>query len=1401
MSPSVSKHQPDTIAQIMRYLDGRAVLRVLDYKKDTIELKESGDLHCYCPIHKDNIFRTLIISNGNKTYRCNYNFCPGNKGGDLIDLVAKARNVDYDTALADLVKSLAIPVAITTPERDLGKAFEVGRNLLDLGAFEEARETFQDILRRDPMRIDAHEGLGTACIRAGDLAAAATSFQVVMDSHRAAGRWGEALRTAQKLMGLAPAETEYIAAAIEAASHANEPQTVIDLSNQLLSLYDAQGMESESTQLRQDLEERGIVSLESSMRILSGLLWQNKIPEALEYSDRRIRGFQESGDHEATSAMLTMLIEQAAASEEQRATFLEMVNKHGISPDQLQRVLRGAELLISRQRADEAVALLDGLERRARGNVQYIDTRSMALEAAGRSDEAQAQKLALVDRLIADHQLAAAMVHVEDLLAQDLENIEALKRHIAILEADGRTDEAVDACRQLISALKTEDRTAETLALYEKLTSLDPDNAATRQEFVEALARAGRRREAALGAVMLAEDLTATYRVEEAIERLEAMSDLVGPATEVFLKLGELHLSQNDKQKAAAALRRAAQPHLDAQRWPDALAALTRASQADPTDANLLRELAETQLSANMTSDAAATLRNLAEVQLEAGHVTEAESTMTRAFDIAPEDSISLRVMAKIFASRHDERREIETLERLAELSLSKKSHARCLEVIDEILRIDPNNQRALTLRMEAYEQSEQSGAAQRSGLELADLLTSRGEREKAEPILRRLMARDGGNLPAQERLLELLLRSQRLSEAAMVGQELARSYKRLNRREQARQLAMRLVDVAPREDGPRKLLLELEVETSNTSAAVDQARSLIALYREQDRPAEATDQYRLLAKLLPNDLDVRGGLVDGMIAMKAPGTEIAPLALSLARALKDGGRGEEARKRYRQVIDMDRQNEAAQMELATLERDLGHDAEAVALLTPLIDRVRDRGDLATAIALSRQALGWDPTNASLRRIIVDLHLDDHEIDQAIAGYIDLIDVYRRDNQRSKALQTIEEAIGVKPDHLRLRELKVDELRALGRTLEADRAELDLVEMLAGRGDHPRVDAMLEAMNSRSAPPAGLEATRRRLNRLKDSNADSGAGSAPVSNSDTGRSRPAPPSSTPTAPGSDGVPGSDSRTRRAAQMAASYKAKSGGDYRRTGPDKAPVTLAFVESYTFENFVVGDENQFGHAVAMAISKNPGQQYNPVFFHGPVGVGKTHLLNAVAHAVAKNDPEVTITYTSTEEFISQLVEAIQTNRVTAFRNTYRSTDILLVDDIQFLAEKERAQEEFFHVFTALFQSGRQIILTSDRPPKELKQLEERLTSRFGAGVIIELKRPGIETRMAIVRKELERAQLTLDPELIEFVAATFGHNAREVKGAVNQISILAGTLGASPTIEQARDALQHHNQTQH
>ncbi len=250
--------------------------------------------------------------------------------------------------------------------------------------------------------------------------------------------------------------------------------------------------------------------------------------------------------------------------------------------------------------------------------------------------------------------------------------------------------------------------------------------------------------------------------------------------------------------------------------------------------------------------------------------------------------------------------------------------------------------------------------------------------------------------------------------------------------------------------------------------------------------------------------------------------------------------------------------------------------------------------------------------------------------------------------------------------------------------------------------------------------------------------------------------------------------------------------EEGSDIFKSDESAAPVH-SLNPKYTFDNFVIGESNRFAHATALAAAKLPGESYNPLFIYGGVGLGKTHLMQAIGNYMLEKNPDLKVVYVSSETFTNELINSILKDKNSQFRDKYRNVDVLLVDDVQFIAGKESTQEEFFHTFNTLYDENKQLVMTSDKPPKEIPELEERVRSRFEWGLSADIQPPDLETRIAILRKKAELERFHVSDEVMLYIATNMKSNIRELEGALTKVMAYSTLSNQEATIELAEKAL--------
>ena len=266
--------------------------------------------------------------------------------------------------------------------------------------------------------------------------------------------------------------------------------------------------------------------------------------------------------------------------------------------------------------------------------------------------------------------------------------------------------------------------------------------------------------------------------------------------------------------------------------------------------------------------------------------------------------------------------------------------------------------------------------------------------------------------------------------------------------------------------------------------------------------------------------------------------------------------------------------------------------------------------------------------------------------------------------------------------------------------------------------------------------------------------------------------------------------------RRARRSSEQSPASAGrGPSRAPRPRRAAARRSGLNpKYTFDSFVIGSSNRFAHAAALAVAEAPAQAYNPLFIYGGTGLGKTHLLQAVAQYVSEHSSELSVRYVTSETFMNDFINSLRDKRIEGFKQRYRTYDVLLIDDVQFFEHKERIQEEFFHTFNSLYEAGSQIVMSSDRPPRDIATLEARLRSRFEWGLITDIQPPDLETRIAILRKKVKTDGIHVpDPQVLTFIASRVSTNIRELEGALTRVVAFSSLTGRAMSVELAQDVL--------
>lgn len=589
---------------------------------------------------------------------------------------------------------------------------------------------------------------------------------------------------------------------------------------------------------------------------------------------------------------------------------------------------------------------------------------------------------------------------------------------------------------------------------------------------------------------------------------------------------------------------------------------------------------------------------------------------------------------------------------------------------------------------------------------------------------------------------------------------------------------------------------------------ALRQLDELTGLYRSHDFLDSAEEFIQELLGADPEWLDLRDRLV-GILRERDKKQELVQTIKDTIDILEQKSLLEGAVDQFSLLIAIEPDEPAHRIRLIETLMKLGWQGKAMEEYRNLAEVYIKSDQIDNALEVFTEILKHEPQNTGIYRRIIGIHQGRGDNDAAITETFKLAALLRDDGRADEAIQTLKSALEFDSRNVRVHQQIIDVLEKAGRIDEALKSYETLFEIHMESGNFtPAIAAQKAAINHRPSDPAlhralirayesdnksaeALEQKFTLASILRDINDTDGAVET------LGE-----------------IVAQDDKNVKARRLKADIFKKAGRHMEameelssiaaliddesfmsQRRPKKITISSPILDDYNFETFVVGGRNTFAFATAMAIAKEPAKHYNPLFLYSDVGLGKTHLLHAIANYFKRHLTEESFLYTNAEEFTSNLIEAIQNNAMLDFRARFRDIDCLLIDDIQFLAGKERAQEEFFHIFNNLFQAQKQIVITSDRPPKEIKLLEKRLKSRFGAGVIVEIQAPDFETRIAILKREIELHHngMTIPYECIELIAEKIESNIRQLKGALNQLIATQRFSGQSINAEFTRQVL--------
>lgn len=1351
----------ELIEKIRAEIDPVQLLRMIDYRTETIQII-GQTIKAFCPIHREPIFRTLLVDSHSRTYRCSNKQCTGHDGGDMIDLYARSRNIGYEEALPELASAFGVEVDLSVAQEYMRRAQEIADNYFDMGTLADAEEQYDRILKFQPSSIDALRGLVRVYNAKGNEEKAMEATLRLATALAATDANEEAAGLLQTYIQKNQADTPTRLLYIECLKKTGNDEWVAGEYINLADYLTEQGEIEQALEIYRRIEAMQLESTDVAMHIVQILTTAGRRDEAVGEMIKRADVLATAGDFTRAIVCLQQALEIDASRDDLRVRLAQIVGQHQMAGEPLNDCCREIRTMLTARSHGPAAQALDHLMAAFPHHVALTELKGDLEEARGHEEAALDLRLECIDLYEKRKELEQALHVLEKALRSRQDNVALLSRHAGLLRELGRKEEAVACYLTIVSLFESADEFDHAAAVYQTIIDLEPDAIEHRVRQFELYLRLGLEPIVAKTALALAEAYEIRGDSEQASQILERALSVAPESADLLTRHGELLEKLGRRGEAAEQFLAVSKILINQQLYDRARHRLERALSCLPEHMEARELRADVLVQQDMTLQAMGEYTDLAQAYLAASEPENVIRVSKKILSIQPDHLPTLQLLGAAYGQSGDTEKQRAHQMRLVQLYRQTQSFTRASELCEEILSADEDFTPAIEQLVGIAEATHQSGSAIKHLWKLSQVFARAGKREEEQSILDRVLARDQLHRPAWYRNIELMMQwatPRALAEAVKMAID---HFTAASRRGDV----VQILDDLRAAPNPKPEILaglvRLRKLAGDTEGVKEALRAQANLLMKSLRDEEAIDILGELAEMIPDDVAIRRSRIELMI--RADQRESAATEYrKLAEMYADRNRLEEAESAYREMLKIAPADAKSRDALITLYIRMDNLARAADAIEDLAAHYIKKGQFAEAASVYERVFEYDPKREEIFRKIIAVKQRAGDLAGALAYYDRLLDFLAEEGRAGVFEQTAQEAIALDPANWAMRRRLADHLVKVGRTGEAEAALLELagLQIRAESLDAAAktVDEVLE-LNKGSVQARAFHAEL--LAR-----------------------------------------GGDAKTALAEFMSLTGSLSSIRNGRTSEDPAAPFAfgnyegLTRVKSYSFDHFVVGARNNFAHATALAVSRAPGKNYNPLFLYADVGLGKTHLCHAIANYILDHHPDLKLMYTMTEDFIGGLIDGIQNNTITAFRNRHRLTDILIIDDIQFLSGKERAQEEFFHIFNALFQAGKQIIITSDRPPKDIAHLEKRLRSRFGAGIIVDIQSPDLETRIAILRKELiQRGRNEeVSDEVVLYLAENIQQNIRDLKGALNQVLARRDVSEQEIDIDLVQQAVEH------
>jgi len=1324
------------IKEVLAKLDPLKVLKLIDYRTDTIQ-KSEGSVRCFCPIHNELVFRTLVIDIKKKNYRCSYTLCPGKKGGDLIGLYAQTQSIEYDEALHKLVKALNIDVELPTPQEFINKNIEIAENYLALNELEEAEKCFKKILSLQAHNIRALNGLISLYSQLNQKAELGKYLDTLTDIYFNNKDYESVSNLLEIIVNNLPDDIELRTKIAEKYFEANEKDMAITTYLSIVDYYDSQKKFEKSIEIYRKIDNLGYDAIDIYSLIIQAY---NVMGDKVGVINEHIRFAEKSlseGKLDSAISGYESVLELDNARNDIRTKIIDIYCQKGLTETLVEKCLTIINELISLDAIDDALVSLDKVNQTLPDNVEIISKLIEAYKLQRNIDKELEFTYKLAEILYQSHRQDESIQKLKYIVDKKPEDLKTLTFLARIYQELQDKQNAIYYYKTIAKFYQNNNQLNDAINIYQTIIDMAPDETDNQEEQIELIKKSGNPELAFEKSQNLSNLFISKGDNKKAIEYLEYSLSIKPDNIETSLLLAQTFEHNNQIDKAINIYMSMADNYIKSNNKSSAIDTYNKIINIQPDNIRVIHNLSLLHCDIGEIDKALKDFERLLNIYEKQNDRENAIIILKKITEINPDD---VDVMIKL-ASLYDKTAQIEnrnaTYKKITEHYYKNDSHLKCIDFCRNALEKDKDNLILLESLAQVYEKINRKKELIDTYSRIAEVYQNLNIRENERKYYELILKVDESLVDVRNKLIMVLTQLNEFDKVITEFDKQYTLYKKGNKLVELFNFAEEIFKIKSDFIELHKYLINKYEETGSIVDFVSQSTSLIEIYQQKGKHSEAIELFLKILQVEPENVQIRINFIDTLITAGENSRAVEQYFV-LANQYESRKAIDDAKQIYEEIIKIDEKNVEARKKLIRIHIEKNNFVNATEEIFELSQILINAEKYNEAIDVINGVFSFDSKNIQSHKKLIEIYSLLNNKELAVKEYNILVDIYINANDCPNAISLVTEAINLFPDEIDLMEKLADIYLKDNKVDSAVKTLYNTVDKLTQTERHKEAIPILSKIIE--IKPKSSKAKRLKAELY-----------AKV--------------------------GEDKKALEEFLEFSKNLEKYDSDEEAIATKRIRITedikLKLVSHYTFDNFVIGDGNNFAQATAMAIAKAPAKNYNPLFLYSDVGLGKTHLVNAIGNQLLQNNPDINLLYTNTEEFTTELIEAIQNNTINTFRNHYKNIDVLIIEDIQFIAGKERAQEEFFHIFNTLFQSRKQIIITCDRPPKDIAHLEKRLKSRFGGGIIVDIKAPEIETRVAILKKDLENYNIPIKEEIIYLLAEKVKSNIRELKGALNRI----------------------------